>query len=97
MAKEAAVYILASQRNGTLYVGVTGYLALRVWQHRSGLISGFTQRYKVHQLVYFEFLEDMMQAIAREKRLKKFSRREKLELIETRNPDWIDLWSHICD
>jgi putative endonuclease len=85
------VYILASQRNGTLYVGVTGYLARRVFEHRSGAAGGFTARYGVHRLVFAEFHDSMEAAIQREKRIKKWRRAWKLELIERENPDWRDL------
>jgi putative endonuclease len=85
------VYILASGRNGTLYVGVTGNLARRVWEHRNGHVSGFTSRYRVHRLVHVETFADVREAIRREKQLKKWSRRWKLELIERSNPMWRDL------
>jgi len=93
--KQPAVYILASQRNGTLYIGVTGDLIQRVWQHRNDLVPGFTQKYNVHLLVYFELRSQMLTAIAREKQLKKWSRARKLALIEHNNPTWRDLWSEI--
>ena len=86
------VYILASQRNGTLYVGVTGDIAKRVWEHRSGAVPGFTRQYAVHNLVYVEFHETMSDAILREKQIKKWRRAWKLELIEQNNPDWRDLY-----
>ena len=82
---QPAVYILASRRNGTLYIGVTSDLAKRIWQHRNDLVEGFTKRYQVHKLVYFELHVDMLAAIAREKLLKKWSRKDKLLLIETEN------------
>ena len=85
------VYILASRRNGTLYIGVTSDLARRVWQHRSGAVSGFVRNY-VHRLVYVEFHETMADAILREKRMKKWRRKWKLELIEHHNPQWCDLY-----
>ena len=84
-------YILASQRNGTLYVGVTSNLVQRVWQHRAGLVPGFTLDYGVKLLVWFEQLGTMELAIQREKRIKKWNRAWKLALIEKRNPDWDDL------
>lgn len=93
--KKPAVYILANRRNGTLYVGVTSHLRERTWQHREGLVEGFTKKYGVHQLVYFEFHSDMPSAIKREKQLKNWKRSWKLELIERQNPEWIDLWSEI--
>jgi putative endonuclease len=89
MEKHAAVYILASGRAGTLYVAVTSNLLARVHQHRSGLIEGFTSRYGVTKLVWFEMHDDMVSAIAREKRLKKWN--WKLNLAEAANPEWIDL------
>ncbi|MBA2127473.1 endonuclease [Hyphomicrobium methylovorum] len=91
-----AVYILASKRNGTLYIGVTGDLAARVSIHQQDIAEGFTQRYGVHRLVHYEHFETMLNAIAREKKLKKISRAEKLGLIETANPEWRDLTSEIC-
>ena len=84
-------YILASQRNGTLYVGVTSNLVQRVWQHRAGSVPGFTLDYGVKLLVRFEQLGTMELAILREKRIKKWNRAWKLALIEERNPDWDDL------
>ena len=89
------VYILASQRNGTLYVGVTNDLARRVAEHRTGAIPGFTKRQGVDQLVYFEPHESIEDAIAREKRLKRWRRAWKLELIERENPTWRDLFAEI--
>lgn len=86
-----AVYILASKRNGTLYTGVTSDLLGRVHRHRSGQLSGFTRKYAVKMLVWFEQHATMEQAILREKRIKKWNRRWKLELIEASNPDWRDL------
>ena len=86
------VYILASDRNGTLYVGVTNDLARRVYEHREGLVPGFTKRYGVHQLVWFEAHGDIREAILREKRIKKWNRQWKLRLIEEVNPDWVDLF-----
>ncbi len=90
--KRPCVYILASQRNGTLYVGVTNDVARRVWEHKSGLVSGFTDSYKVHRLVHAEFLETMPAAILREKQIKKWRRAWKLRLIEEGNPQWADLY-----
>jgi putative endonuclease len=93
--KQPAVYILASKRNGTLYVGVTSDLTARVWQHRNDIVEGFTKKYGVHMLVYFELHDDMTSAIVREKRLKKWNRAWKLRLIEEKNPDWNDLFKSI--
>jgi putative endonuclease len=92
--KQPAVYILASKPNGTLYVGVTSDLARRVEAHRSGAVIGFTKKYKVEQLVYFELHDSMIDAIQREKRLKKWNRAWKIELIEKANPEWDDLSDH---
>ena len=86
------VYILASGPRGTLYVGVTNDLVRRVYEHRSDVIGGFTAQYGVHRLVYFEIYEDVREAIAREKRLKRWRREWKVELIERQNEDWHDLW-----
>jgi putative endonuclease len=86
------VYILANRKNGALYIGVTGHLAQRIFQHREGLIEGFTKKYGVHRLVYAEAYEDVGQAIAREKAMKKWRRAWKIELIERDNPDWDDLY-----
>jgi len=93
--KLPAVYILASKRNGTLYVGVTSNLVQRAWQHREQVVSSFTQRYGVHHLVWYERHGDMEHAIVREKRLKKWNRIWKLRLIEEANPEWLDLWEDI--
>jgi putative endonuclease len=87
---------MASQRNGTLYVGVTSSLVHRGWQHREGLIGGFTKRYGCKLLVWFEFLDTMPEAIAREKLIKGGSRAKKLALIEAMNPDWNDLFPEIA-
>ncbi|MCB9210889.1 MAG: GIY-YIG nuclease family protein [Ignavibacteriales bacterium] len=85
------VYILASERNGTLYIGITSSLAKRIYEHKNKLIEGFTKKYDVNNLVYYEETSDVNSAIAREKQLKKWNRRWKLELIEKQNPNWIDL------
>jgi len=82
---------MASHRNGTLYVGVTSHLLQRVYQHREGLLKGFTSDYGVHRLVWFEQLGTMELAIGREKRIKKWNRSWKIALIEETNPDWRDL------
>jgi putative endonuclease len=92
MTREPAVYILASKRNGTLYIGVTSNLISRVSEHKQNLLDGFTKRYSVHRLVYFELHDDMDAAIRREKQLKKWSRIKKIELIERSNPAWRDLY-----
>ncbi|OGT32855.1 MAG: hypothetical protein A3C44_04770 [Gammaproteobacteria bacterium RIFCSPHIGHO2_02_FULL_39_13] len=95
MEKAFCVYILASKRNGTLYVGVTSNLVQRIWQHKSGEISGFTQKYSVKILVYYEQHENSESAIHREKRIKEWERKQKLHLIETHNPTWRDLYDDI--
>ena len=92
---QPAVYVLASKRNGTLYIGVTSNLRKRVWEHKHDAVAGFTSRYSVHDLVCYELHEDMVSAIQREKQLKKWNRARKLELIEEFNPDWRDLWDEI--
>jgi putative endonuclease len=93
--KQPCVYILASKRNGTLYVGVTSDLVKRGWEHRTNAVDGFTKKYGVHALVYYELHENMISAITREKQLKKWNRAWKLRLIEERNPEWHDLWREI--
>ncbi|HEX7731732.1 MAG TPA: GIY-YIG nuclease family protein [Rhodanobacter sp.] len=90
-SKQPAVYIMASGERATLYVGVTGNLRLRTWEHREGLVEGFTKRYGVKRLVWFEYRPDFPSAIEREKQLKKWNRAWKLELIETTSPEWRDL------
>jgi putative endonuclease len=95
MAKQPAVYILASKRNGTLYIGVTSNLAKRIWEHKTGIIPGFTKWYNVHQLIWYEPHENMESAILREKRIKEWKRSWKLKLIEKNNPDWQDLYHTI--
>jgi putative endonuclease len=90
--KQPAVYILASSFGGVLYIGVTSDLIKRGWEHRNDLVEGFTRRYKVHRLVYFELYESMIQAIEREKELKKWRRAWKVALIEKDNKGWLDLW-----
>ena len=87
MHKEPAVYILANKTNGTLYVGVTSNLPQRIYQHKNHLVQGFTSKYKIHKLVYFELHADMTAAITREKQIKKWKRDWKIELIATKNPE----------
>jgi putative endonuclease len=91
VSRHYAVYILASRKNGTLYIGVTNNLPLRVTQHSAGRGSDFTARYDVHRLVYFETHENVTEAIAREKQLKGWNRSWKIRLIEAANPEWIEL------
>ena len=95
MSKQPAVYIFASKRNGTLYIGVTNNLRKRAWEHKNDFAEGFTKRYGVHRLVYYELHEEMTSAIRREKQMKKWNRAWKLELIEKQNPGWRDLWEEI--
>ena len=91
MDKIYFVYILASKRNGTLYIGVTNNLENRMYQHKNKLVDGFTQKYGVDKLVHYEMTNDVRSAIQREKQLKKWNRKWKLELIEKENPEWKDL------
>ena len=93
--KNPCVYILASHRNGTLYIGVTSDLVKRCWEYRNASTVGFTKKYRVHQLVYYELHQDMYAAITLEKQLKKWSRTWKLRLREEHNPHWSDLWDEI--
>jgi len=95
MTKQPYVYILASKRNGTLYIGVTSNLIQRIWQHKNNQVEGFTEKYKVHTLVYYEQHEMMESAITREKQMKKWKRDWKTKLIEKDNPLWEDLWLKI--
>ena len=97
MAKQPALYILASKRNGTLYIGVTSNLIQRIWQHRNNQTEGFSQRYNVHRLVYFELHQNMEQAILREKQLKKWRREKKVNLIESENSSWKDLYYELFE
>ncbi|NTV40694.1 MAG: GIY-YIG nuclease family protein [Candidatus Moranbacteria bacterium] len=85
------VYILASHRNGTLYIGVTSNLVKRIWEHKNKLVEGFTKKYDIEKLVYCETTNNINAALLREKQLKKWNRQWKLELIEKENPNWIDL------
>jgi len=91
MTKTYYVYILASKRNGTLYIGVTNNLERRLYEHRNNLLEGFTNKYNVHHLVYYEDVNDIQSALQREKQLKRWDRRWKIELIEKVNPEWRDL------
>ena len=95
MCRQPSVYILASKRNGTLYIGVTSDLIKRVWEHKSDLVDGFTKRYGVHFLVWYEVHGSMEYAIEREKQLKEWKRKWKLDLIESMNPNWEDLYNSI--
>lgn len=89
------MYILASKKNGTLYTGVTSNLIKRVYEHKNNLVKGFTQKYNIHNLVYYEVYNDVYKAITREKRVKKWKRQWKIELINKLNPDWKDLYNDI--
>ncbi len=96
LSKTYYVYILASKRNGTLYIGVTNDLARRSWEHREEIVPGFTKKYGIKMLVYYEMFGDIDSAIHRETRLKKYKREWKLNLIEQRNPDWSVLSGVLC-
>ncbi len=91
MPKQPVAYMLASKRNGTLYIGVTSNLPQRMYQHREEIVDGFSKKYGVKMLVYFEMCDDMLSAITREKALKGLSRAKKIALIESVNPNWADL------
>jgi putative endonuclease len=93
--KIPCVYILASERNGTLYVGVTSNLLKRVWEHKNDVVEGFTKRYSIHTLVYYEVGPSMESAICREKQIKAGSRKKKIALIESMNPEWKDLYDDL--
>ncbi|MFM9890014.1 MAG: GIY-YIG nuclease family protein [Rickettsiales bacterium] len=86
------VYILASGRNGTLYVGMTSNLAKRIWEHKNNVIAGFTKTYAVHRLVYYEMHTDVQEALRREKSIKRWGRQQKMQMIESNNPEWDDLY-----
>ncbi len=96
MEKRGHVYIMASKRNGTLYIGVTSDLPGRVWQHKEGTLEGFAKRYGCKMLVWHEAYETIELAIRREKQMKEWQRAWKLRLIEEANPDWNDLFESIC-
>ena len=92
---QPCVYIMASKRNGTLYTGVTSNLTQRVWRHKNNQVEGFTKRYRIHTLVWYEVHETMTSAITREKKIKNWKRIWKLALIEKTNPEWRDLYTDI--
>lgn len=96
MQKLPAVYLLTNKPNGTLYIGVTSDLPKRVWQHKNKVVKGFSEKYNLTKLVYFELHDDMAQAVLREKQLKAGSRSTKIGLVESLNPDWKDLYQDIC-
>jgi putative endonuclease len=91
--KQPSVYMLTNDRNTTLYVGVTGNLIKRIYQHKNKLVGGFSAQYNLHKLVYFEQFDDMSNAIMREKRIKKWNRAWKNQLINEGNSEWVDLYS----
>ena len=93
--KQYYVYILANKKNGTLYIGMTNDLIRRVYEHKNDLVEGFTKKYQVHRLVYFEETNDVRIALQREKQMKKWKRQWKIDLIEEMNPDWRDLYDEI--
>lgn len=95
MALQPCVYMLASQRNGTLYTGVTGNIKQRVWEHKNNVVEGFTQKYAVHTLVWYELHETMESAIQREKAIKNWKREWKISRIEDMNPQWVDLYDSL--
>jgi putative endonuclease len=95
--KQYYLYILASKKNGTLYIGVTNNLLKRVYEHKNNIMGGFTEKYNVHNLVYYETYSNIYDAIAREKRMKKWERKWKIELIEKSNPQWKDLYCDMID
>ncbi|WP_018623522.1 GIY-YIG nuclease family protein [Kangiella aquimarina] len=97
MKTQGCVYMLASKPNGTLYTGVTSNLLQRVWQHKNNQAKGFTEKYDVKQLVYYEVTEDIVSAITREKQIKKWNRVWKIRLIEEMNPEWEDLYYELID
>lgn len=96
MSKQFYVYILAKARNSTFYVGITSDLVKRVWQHKNEVADGFTKKYGIKSLVYYEVFGDAENAIRREKRLKKWTRASKMRAIEEMNPEWKDLYDEIC-
>ena len=96
MNRQPAVYLLTNKPNGTLYTGVTSDLIKRIWQHKNKVTKGFSAKYNLTSLVYYELFVDMYQAISREKQIKAGSRQSKIELIESINQDWDDLYDDIC-
>ncbi|MDB5408752.1 MAG: Excinuclease subunit-like [Rhodospirillales bacterium] len=96
MEKQFAVYILASRHRGTIYIGMTSDLVTRVWQHKTKAVPGFTSKYDCDRLVYFEMVDNAEAAMTREKQLKKWRRDWKIDLIDTANPDWGDLYPGIA-
>ncbi len=97
MTKYSYVYILASQKNGSLYIGVTSNLSKRVWEHKNKMFKGFTDKYNINKLVYYIVFEDIREAIKREKQIKKWNRSWKLRVIEEMNPNWNDLYDTLIE
>ena len=97
MSNQPAVYLLTNRPNGTIYTGVTSDLPKRIWQHKNKVTQAFSSKYNLTLLIYFELFEDMYRAISREKQIKSGSRKSKIKLIESINPDWRDLYPTICD
>ena len=95
MKRRPAVYLLPNKPDGTLYTGVTSDLSRRMWQHKNRVMKGFSARHNLNRLVYFELLEDMYEAISREKQIKAGSRKAKIKLIERNNPEWRDLYTEV--
>jgi len=95
MERQPCVYVLASKRNGTLYTGVTSNLVKRIWEHKNNVVEGFTQKYGVHTLVWYEMHETMDIAIQREKNIKNWKRAWKLKMVEKINPQWRDLYPEL--
>jgi putative endonuclease len=93
--KQYYVYILASKKNGTLYIGVTNNIIRRVYEHKNDEVEGFTKKYEVHKLVYYEQTENIESALNREKQLKKWNREWKINLIQKENPNWKDLYNEL--
>jgi putative endonuclease len=96
MHRQPAIYLLTNKPHGTLYTGVTSNLVKRIWEHKNKVIRGYSARYNLTRLVYFELFDEMYEAISREKQIKAGSRGKKLELIESMNPEWKDLYRDIC-
>lgn len=96
MNKNFFVYMLASSKNGTIYIGVTSDLKKRIWEHKNNSVEAFTEKYNVHDLVWYEQHDNAESAIHREKRLKKYAREAKIKLIEKENKEWKDLYEYIC-
>jgi putative endonuclease len=97
MTKYSYVYILANDKNGTLYIGVTSNLSKRVWEHKNKIFKGFTDKYGITKLVYYIVFEDIKEAIKREKQIKKWNRKWKLRVIEEMNPNWNDLYDTLME